>query len=81
MRSLKRVEYLLGIGKEETDELKIEQDKYGLGNARSIAEYQDFVGIDLANKVLSTRSKQGGLQPELFLDHLLEMIAKMSQNT
>jgi hypothetical protein len=81
--SLKRVEYLLGIlpKDQETEDLKTDEKKYGLGVTRNINEYQEFVDIDLSQKILKPRSKLGGLQPELFLDHLLDMISKMSQNT
>jgi [Skp1-protein]-hydroxyproline N-acetylglucosaminyltransferase len=51
MTAFNKVKYYLGLDKDtfQTDKY-VNLDKYGLGKARTIQEFYDFAGIDLANK-------------------------------
>jgi hypothetical protein len=45
-RSIARVRHLLGIEESRDPEVLREIDRYGLGSRRSLAEYQEFAGVD-----------------------------------
>lgn len=55
-----RYDYLLaGVTPEKKEALE-EMEEYGLGKARSLAEFEAFTGLDFKNKVASGRALKGG---------------------
>ncbi len=61
----KRLDHLLGY-KLSTDPIVTrELDRYGLGSARSLEEYQEYCGIDFKQKTLSEKALRCGFIPDL----------------
>jgi Rps23 Pro-64 3,4-dihydroxylase Tpa1-like proline 4-hydroxylase/peroxiredoxin len=57
--SFKRVRHLLGTTPSLDPKISKDLDIYGLGAARSLAEYQSFSGIDFASRTISDFALQG----------------------
>lgn len=73
-KSQKRLQTVVGLqggDKDETGALKLQKSKFGLGNRRTIQQYIDFSGIDVANSqlVLGEKKRCGNLQWAPFLEH------------
>jgi hypothetical protein len=64
--SQRRVRYLLGT---ETDgvpeECLTELDRYGLGSERTLADYEQFSGVDFGRLLINERAVYGGFPPTL----------------
>ena len=58
-RAIKRVKYLLGLGKLEDveEDFKVDIDNYGMGSARTLQEYWNFMGVDMTNPKQGTVSR------------------------
>ncbi len=59
------------------ESLKVDLDKYGLGQVRKLEDYQAFSGVNLVNKTIDSKAKLGGANKEVFMEYLIEMIMKM----
>ncbi|MFW0777203.1 MAG: GlcNAc-transferase family protein [Rickettsiales bacterium] len=57
--SFARVKHMLGTEKTENAKALKEFEKYGLGTARSLDEYQKFSGVNFANKTISEAATRG----------------------
>ena len=53
-----RVRHLLGIENSEDPDVLIEIERYGLGKARSLAEYQSFSGVDFAKRTINGKTTE-----------------------
>lgn len=58
-RSFARVKHMLGTGVCPDAEVVQALDIYGLGQARSLAEYQAYAGVDFAAKTIAAHAMQG----------------------
>lgn len=58
-----RVRHLLGTQISTDPEVLVELDKYGLGNVRSLKEYEAYSGIDFVAKTFSQSAKAGRFKP------------------
>lgn len=54
-----RVKHLLGTAVCEDAEILKDLDKYGLGMARTLEQYQEYSGVDFARKVFSQKAEKG----------------------
>ena len=59
VKAAKRVMHMLGTEESDDPDITAELDRYGLGTARTLAEYQRFAGIDFAARTISARANQG----------------------
>ena len=68
MTAFNKVKYYLGLDKDtfQTDKY-VNLDKYGLGKARTIQEFYDFAGIDLANKRVVKNFKDVNIKKHFFM--------------
>ena len=64
-RGRKRLNHLLGHTLSENPDVVCELEKYGLGTARTLGEYESFCGIDFKRRRLSERALRCG-----FIDRL-----------
>ncbi len=62
-RSLARTRHILGARKSSDPEILRDLDKYGLGNARSLAQYQKWSGVDFKNCTLAPQATSGEAYP------------------
>jgi hypothetical protein len=72
--SQKRLKTLVGLSggdSDETNVLRLRKSKFGLGDRRTIKQYTEFSGIDVANRILLGDDKKrcGNLQWVPFLEH------------
>jgi len=72
--SQKRLNTLVGLSggdSDETKRLRLRKSKFGLGDRRTIKQYTEFSGIDVANRILLGDDKKrcGNLQWVPFLEH------------
>jgi hypothetical protein len=58
-RSLSRARHLLGMERSEDPEVLRDMDRYGLGTARTLDEYQRFADIDFAQRHIGERAVDG----------------------
>ncbi|MDX1975663.1 MAG: GlcNAc-transferase family protein [Rickettsiales bacterium] len=61
-RAYLRVKHLLGTQKTTDKAALAELSAYGLGTARSLADYQAYAGIDFAKQQISDKAYQGDFQ-------------------
>jgi len=57
--SFARVRHLLGTGTSTNPAVLAELERYGLGTARSLKEYQDFCGVDSASRRIAPSAFEG----------------------
>ena len=57
--SAARVAHLVGIERTSDPNALVELERYGLGTARSMADYQRFSGVDFERRTLSARALTG----------------------
>jgi len=57
--SLVRVKHLLGTEPSTDPDALEELERYGLGDVRSLADYQDYSGVDFATRSISEKAKKG----------------------
>ena len=73
-RARRKVQRLLGMPPMENDTPKpsCEDDtstdvtRYGLGTARTLAQFQAHVGVNFTTRTITDRARHGGLEPERF---------------
>jgi [Skp1-protein]-hydroxyproline N-acetylglucosaminyltransferase len=73
-RAKRKVQRMLGMplmGKELTigpdeDQPDDDDNKYGLGTVRTLAQFQHHIGVDFSTRTLTARARNGGLSPESF---------------
>jgi hypothetical protein len=75
--SKERLKYILGLIHDIDPSLKVELEKFSVGNTRCLTDWQQFCGVDLKYCSIEPRAKLGGLSKELFLDYLLELISQV----
>ncbi len=63
-RAIKRLEYLLGAEEKQNADVLIDIEKYGLGNVRTLQQYQEVAGVNFKDKLLSPAA----LQCDFFTD-------------
>ncbi len=66
-RSLSRVRHLLGVETSHDPEVVLDIDVFGLGSRRSLADYQEFSGVDFVRRLIHGRTTQeieGAAAPE-----------------
>ncbi len=64
-RARKRLNHLLGHTTSENPEVVQDLEKYGLGAARSLAEYESFCGVDFKRRNVSERALRCGYIEQL----------------
>ncbi len=64
-RGLARFNHLSGYKISNDSRTLVEIDKYGLGDVRSLADFETFVGIDFKNKIVQPKAEYGGFIPHL----------------
>jgi hypothetical protein len=57
--SVARVKHLLGTEAAKDPEALIEIEKFGLGNVRSLADFERHIGVNFSAKTISARAGQG----------------------
>jgi hypothetical protein len=62
-RSIARVLHILGAALSTDKDVIKDIEKYGLGNARSLADYQAWSGVDFKNRLLSEQATSGKAYP------------------
>lgn len=67
-RAAQRLNHMLGVERHTDPEILLNIDSYGLGTARTLAQYQAFSGIDFAARTLSTRAREG-----IFMDEFRDV--------
>ena len=63
MQAFEKVKYYIGLVKDDTNltpEVKLNLDKYGLGNVRTLKDYYKFAGIDTDKKIVTTNFCKDG---------------------
>jgi hypothetical protein len=58
IRAAKRILHLLGMEQSDDPEALREIDRYGLGQRRTLAEYQAFSGVDFARRLIGGKTAQ-----------------------
>lgn len=61
--AFEKVKYYIGLVKDDSNltlEVKLNLDKYGLGNARTLKDYYNFAGIDTGKKIVTTNFCRDG---------------------
>jgi len=53
-------------------------DKYGLGTVRSLSEYEEYCGVDFANRKFSQKGNFGGLDQDKFMPLMMEFVFKQT---
>jgi len=61
--SVKRVRHILGIDKSSDPSVLEELEKYGLGEERTLEEYQRYSGVNFAKRLLGPQAKRGAPYP------------------
>jgi hypothetical protein len=65
---------MLGIATEPFDGSSILQGVFGLGDVRSLEEYEQFSGVHFARKHVEPRAFWASHEKRLFMDYLLQLI-------
>jgi Rps23 Pro-64 3,4-dihydroxylase Tpa1-like proline 4-hydroxylase/peroxiredoxin len=58
-KSYARVRHLLGTEKSTDNNIIAELDRYGLGKARSLEDYQKFSGVNFSDCTISSKAEEG----------------------
>jgi len=77
--SLKRVKFILGILDKDQleEEALVEMDKYGIGDVRTIQQFQEHTGVNFREGKLSSKAFYCGHKKEIFMDELFNKIADL----
>lgn len=75
--SIQRVNYFLGLEKNENSVLTLEETKYGMGNEISIPEWEAKVGVNLRAQTITEKAKAGGHLESSFMDSFLSSLANL----
>jgi len=79
--SQERVRKLLGLETKSAaaeDHTSLDGDRFRVGSKRSVESFETFTGVSLKNRTVSEHAKTGGLQKELFVDHLIDTLMTLS---
>ena len=81
-RSQQRVHYILGrIDRVEDEAILIEISKYGIQSpykTRELNAFQQHCGVDFRTGEISNLAQLGGVEKQLFLDTIFDLIAQYS---
>lgn len=79
-RGHKRLRHMLGIDHSDDPDALRELDRYGLGNVRTLEDFEKFSGVDFANKKADDRARTGQVEVALANRKAVTVPAQKSYN-
>ncbi|GAM26164.1 hypothetical protein SAMD00019534_093390 [Acytostelium subglobosum LB1] len=79
-QSIKRLKVILRMVDNNDGDLELAiEDKYNIGQQRTLEQYQEYCGVDFRQQTITERAKRGGYDEALFLNPIMELAIKSQQ--